>query len=109
MQTFKENAALKSISKKQTALLQAMGIDVYRAYESEQEQAVISLKPWFNDVLALLNIQQEDCEFSDAQTISFDPISRRLTLPFTLTVADSDLKRSIWQAIQEHVDLLKHA
>jgi hypothetical protein len=94
-----------SIANKQVSCLQAMGIDVYRRYQEQSEKASLTNKAWFSSLLSLLKITEQDCQFSDALPISYDPINKRLTLPFTIETDDASLKRDIWQQIKGDVEL----
>jgi hypothetical protein len=91
-----------SIAKKQVAILQAMGVDVYAPYEPESAQAAIKQKDWFDSLLSFLDLDASDCEFSDTLPIRFDSINKTLILPLTISKDDAALKREIWQHIQDN-------
>jgi hypothetical protein len=91
-----------SIASEQIAILQAMGVDVYTAYEATAPQAPIQQKDWFNSLLNFLGLDLSCCEFSDAHPINFDPINKTLTLPLTVNKDDATLKREIWRHIQDN-------
>ncbi|MFC4699838.1 hypothetical protein ACFO4O_06690 [Glaciecola siphonariae] len=92
-----------AIARAQAAALQAMGIDIYYAYQEESERPALAQKPWFESLIELLGITEHDCQFSDSLPISFDPINKKLVLPFTIENEDAVLKREIWQHIQADV------
>lgn len=91
-----------SIAKKQVAILQAMGVDVYTPFKPEADKAPLTQKDWFDSLLTYLGLDASDCEFSDSLPISFDPINKTLILPLTISQDDVTLKREIWQHIQHN-------
>ncbi|WP_371192804.1 hypothetical protein [Glaciecola sp. SC05] len=94
-----------SIARQQIASLHAMGIDIYQQYRKHGEKPAIVNKAWFGGLLDLLNINEDNCQFSDALPISFDPVTKTLVLPLTITSDDASIKQQIWQKIKGDVEL----
>lgn len=87
----------------QKIALQAMGIDIYVSHQPKQALPAITKKSWFADLLSLLNITEQDCEFSDSLTIAFDSVNKQLVLPITISDDDAGLKKQIWQRIKDDI------
>lgn len=86
------------ITPQQTALLQTMGIDVYKRVESLN---VCECK-WLLDVCDLLDINRDNVLF-DSSGIHYDKTEKKLHLPALFYRSESSLKQSIWRAIQPFV------
>ncbi len=87
-----------SISPQQTALLQTMGIDVYKRVESLD----VSEFGWMSDVCDLLKIERDKVVFGGAK-IHYDKSDQVLYLPANFYDTESNLKQSIWREIQPFV------